>query len=56
MKVSCLFSQLDETNLWHQMLSHINFKELARLGRKEIVKGLPSLSGSEHQIYGGSQL
>ncbi|GJY32747.1 ribonuclease H-like domain-containing protein [Tanacetum coccineum] len=41
--LSCLFAKatLDESNLWHRRLGHINFKTLNKLVRGNIVKGLP---------------
>ncbi|GJT81354.1 retrovirus-related pol polyprotein from transposon TNT 1-94 [Tanacetum coccineum] len=33
---------LDESNLWHRMLGHINFKTMNKLVRENLVRGLPS--------------
>nr|GEU54465.1 ribonuclease H-like domain-containing protein [Tanacetum cinerariifolium] len=33
---------LDESNLWHRRLSHINFKTMNKLVRGNLVRGLPS--------------
>ncbi|GJT78562.1 putative ribonuclease H-like domain-containing protein [Tanacetum coccineum] len=40
----CLFAKatLDESNLWHRRLGHINFKTMNKLVRGNLVKGLPS--------------
>lgn len=40
---ACLMSQKDKTNFWHQRLGHNNFRDLSRLNRNGIVKGLPIL-------------
>nr|GEW13032.1 hypothetical protein [Tanacetum cinerariifolium] len=42
--VTCLFAKatLDEYNLWHRRLGHINFKTLNKLVRGNLVSGLPS--------------
>ncbi|GKA05836.1 putative ribonuclease H-like domain-containing protein [Tanacetum coccineum] len=42
--LTCLFAKatLDESNLWHKRLGHINFKTLNKLVRGKIVRGLPS--------------
>ncbi|GKA37216.1 ribonuclease H-like domain-containing protein [Tanacetum coccineum] len=42
--LTCLFAKaiIDESNLWHRMLGHINFKTINKLGRGNLVKGLPS--------------
>lgn len=34
---ACSMYQKDETNIWHQRLGHINFRDLSRLRKKEIV-------------------
>nr|GFB20801.1 ribonuclease H-like domain-containing protein [Tanacetum cinerariifolium] len=42
--LTCLFSKatLDESNLWHRRLGHINFKTMNKLVRGNLVRGLPS--------------
>ena len=40
---SCKLTQLDNTDLWHQRLCHINFKDLNNITSKEIVKGVPKI-------------
>nr|GFA67478.1 hypothetical protein [Tanacetum cinerariifolium] len=44
--LTCLFAKatLDESNLWHRRLGHINFKTTNKLGKGNLVKGLPSKS------------
>nr|GEU50810.1 putative ribonuclease H-like domain-containing protein [Tanacetum cinerariifolium] len=41
---TCLFAKatLDESNLWHRRLGHINFKTLNKLVKGNLVIGLPS--------------
>ncbi|GJR71882.1 putative ribonuclease H-like domain-containing protein [Tanacetum coccineum] len=41
--LTCLFGKaiLDESNLWHRRLGHINFKTMNKLVRGNLVKGLP---------------
>ncbi|GJW97263.1 reverse transcriptase domain-containing protein [Tanacetum coccineum] len=41
--LTCLFAKatLDESNLWHRRLRHINFKTLNKLVRGNLVRGLP---------------
>nr|GEV29239.1 ribonuclease H-like domain-containing protein [Tanacetum cinerariifolium] len=41
--LTCLFAKatLDESNLWHIRLGHINFKTMNKLVRRNIVRGLP---------------
>nr|GEX25329.1 hypothetical protein [Tanacetum cinerariifolium] len=42
--LTCLFAKatLDESNLWHRRLGHINFKIMNKLVKGNIVRGLPS--------------
>ncbi|GJW53240.1 putative ribonuclease H-like domain-containing protein, partial [Tanacetum coccineum] len=42
--LTCLFEKatLDESNLWHRKLGHINFKTMNKLVKGNLVRGLPS--------------
>ncbi|GJU24403.1 putative ribonuclease H-like domain-containing protein [Tanacetum coccineum] len=42
--LTCLFAKatIDESNLWHRRLGHINFKNMNKLMRGNLVRGLPS--------------
>nr|GEX12556.1 putative ribonuclease H-like domain-containing protein [Tanacetum cinerariifolium] len=42
--LTCLFvkATLDESNLWHRRLGHINFKNMNKLVKGNLVSGLPS--------------
>ncbi|GJX31433.1 putative ribonuclease H-like domain-containing protein [Tanacetum coccineum] len=42
--LTCLFANatIDESNLWHRRLGHINFKTLNKLVRGNLVRGFPS--------------
>ncbi|GJW47036.1 ribonuclease H-like domain-containing protein [Tanacetum coccineum] len=42
--LTCLFAKatIDESNLWHRRLGHINFKTMNKLVRVNLVRGLPS--------------
>nr|GFB40163.1 putative ribonuclease H-like domain-containing protein [Tanacetum cinerariifolium] len=42
--LTCLFAiaTLDESNLWHRRLSHVNFKTINKLVKENLVKGLPT--------------
>ncbi|GKC52663.1 putative ribonuclease H-like domain-containing protein [Tanacetum coccineum] len=41
--LTCLFAKaaIDESNLWHRKLGHINFKTMNKLVRGNLVRGLP---------------
>nr|GEV09208.1 retrovirus-related Pol polyprotein from transposon TNT 1-94 [Tanacetum cinerariifolium] len=42
--LTCLFAKetLDESNLWHRRLGHINFKTMNKLVQGNLVRGLPT--------------
>ncbi|GKE00379.1 ribonuclease H-like domain-containing protein [Tanacetum coccineum] len=42
--LTCLFAKaaIDESSLWHRRLGHINFKNMNKLMRGNLVRGLPS--------------
>nr|GEX51831.1 hypothetical protein [Tanacetum cinerariifolium] len=42
--LTCLFAKatLDESNLWHMRLGHINFKTMNKLVKGNLIRGLPS--------------
>nr|GEX40539.1 uncharacterized mitochondrial protein AtMg00810-like [Tanacetum cinerariifolium] len=42
--LTCLFAKatLDESNLWHRRLGHINFKIMNKLVKGNLIRGLPS--------------
>nr|GFA01004.1 ribonuclease H-like domain-containing protein [Tanacetum cinerariifolium] len=42
--LACLFAKasMDESNKWHRRLCHVNFKNLNKLVKRNLVRGLPS--------------
>nr|GEV21803.1 ribonuclease H-like domain-containing protein [Tanacetum cinerariifolium] len=42
--LTCLFAEaiLDESNLWHRRLGHVNFKTINKLVKGNLVRGLPT--------------
>nr|GEX56498.1 putative ribonuclease H-like domain-containing protein [Tanacetum cinerariifolium] len=42
--LTCLFEKatLDESNLWHRRLGHVNFKTINKLVKRNLVRGLPT--------------
>nr|GEX66621.1 hypothetical protein [Tanacetum cinerariifolium] len=42
--LTCLFAKatLDESNIWHRRLGHINFKTMNKIVKGNLVRGLPS--------------
>ncbi|GJY38418.1 putative ribonuclease H-like domain-containing protein [Tanacetum coccineum] len=51
--LTCLFvkATLDESNLWHRRLGHVNFKTINKLVRGNLVRGLPSKLFKINQTY-----
>ena len=44
---------LDDVELWHQRLGHVNFSDLHRITKHEIVRGVPKLANGNGLICGG---
>nr|GEV70923.1 ribonuclease H-like domain-containing protein [Tanacetum cinerariifolium] len=42
--LTCLFAKasIDESNLWHKRLGHVNFKSMNKIVKGNLVRGLPS--------------
>ncbi|GJZ30610.1 putative ribonuclease H-like domain-containing protein [Tanacetum coccineum] len=52
--LTCLFAKatIDESNLWHRRLGHINFKNMNKLMRRTLVRGLPSkIFENDHSCF-----
>ncbi|GJU14637.1 putative ribonuclease H-like domain-containing protein [Tanacetum coccineum] len=51
--LTCLFAKPtpDESNLWHRMLGHVNFKTMNKLVRGNLIRGLPSKLFEINQTY-----
>lgn len=45
--MSCNRVKLDEAELWHQRLGHLNFKDLYRASKEELMLKLSKLEKSE---------
>lgn len=54
-RVSCFSSKTNSTNLWHEKLGHMNFKDLVRHSKKKVVKGLPKLKLPKGNVCGPCQ-
>ena len=50
---ACYIAHLDEAQLWHQRLGHVNFRDLSKLDK--YVKGLPKISRNSKTICGECQ-
>ena len=40
-RTTCLMSKLDETNLWHKRIGHLNLKTMKKVILGGVVKGIP---------------
>ncbi|GJS15918.1 ribonuclease H-like domain-containing protein [Tanacetum coccineum] len=51
--LSCLFSKatIDESNLWHRRLDHINFKTMNKLVRGNLVRGLSEGKATQSPLF-----
>ncbi|GJW47420.1 ribonuclease H-like domain-containing protein [Tanacetum coccineum] len=51
--LACLIAKatLDESNKWHRMLGHVNFKNLNKLVKGNLVRGLPSKTFQNDHTY-----
>nr|GEU58922.1 ribonuclease H-like domain-containing protein [Tanacetum cinerariifolium] len=51
--LTCLFAKetLDESNLWHRRLGHINYKTMNKLVKGNLVRGLPSKVFEKDHTY-----
>jgi len=54
----CFYSKADEdTNwLWHKRLSHLNFKNINKLSRKQLADGIPSVSFNKDKPCPGCEM
>jgi hypothetical protein len=41
--IICKKATIDESELWHQRLGHLNFTDMFKIANKEIVKDLPKM-------------
>nr|GEX07583.1 putative ribonuclease H-like domain-containing protein [Tanacetum cinerariifolium] len=51
--LTCLFAKatLDESDLWHRRLCHINFKTMNKMVKSNLVRGLPSKVFENNHTY-----
>nr|GEU55857.1 ribonuclease H-like domain-containing protein [Tanacetum cinerariifolium] len=51
--LTCLFAKatIDESNMWHRRLGHVNFKTMNKLVKGNLVRGLPSKTFENDHNY-----
>jgi hypothetical protein len=47
---------IDDSELWHQRLGHLNFTNMLKIASKEIVKDLPKMEKTGKGVCGTCQL
>jgi hypothetical protein len=52
----CNKATIDNSELWHQRLGHLNFTDMLKIAGKDIVKDLPKMEKTGKGIYGSCQL
>jgi hypothetical protein len=55
-QIICNKATIDDSELWHQRLGHLNFTDLLKIANKDIVKDLPKLENTGKGICGPCQL
>jgi hypothetical protein len=55
-QIICNKATIDESELWHQGLGHLNFTDMLKIARKEVVKNLPKMKDTAKGVCGPCQL
>jgi hypothetical protein len=55
-QIICNKATIDESELWHQRLGHLNFTNMFKIASKEVVKDLPKLKDTRKGVCGPCQL
>jgi hypothetical protein len=55
-KIFCNKETIDDSELWHQRLGHLNFIDMLKIASKDIVKDLPKMEKTRKGICGSCQL
>ena len=53
---TCHTTSLNNIDLWHQKLGHLNFKNLTKIVNAGVVRGIPPLSKKEPEVCGPCQI
>ena len=54
--LSCKHAKLDVPELWHQCFGHLNFNDLYKVSKDDLICGLPKLGKHERMVCGPCQL
>jgi hypothetical protein len=55
-QIFCNKVTIDDSELWHQRLGHLNFSDMLKIAGKDVVKGLPKMEKTGKGICGSCQL
>jgi transposase InsO family protein len=55
-QVFCNKATIDDSELWHQRLGHLNFSDMLKIAGKDIGKDLPKMEKTGKGIWGSGQL
>jgi hypothetical protein len=55
-QIFCNKATIDDSELWHQRLGHLNFSDMLKIAGKDVVKGLPKMEKTGKGICGPCQL
>jgi hypothetical protein len=55
-QIFCNKATIDDSELWHQRLGHLNFSDMLKIAGKDVVKGLPKMEKFGKGICGPRQL
>ncbi|XP_019150940.1 PREDICTED: uncharacterized protein LOC109147739 [Ipomoea nil] len=51
-ETACRLSKTDESKLWHQRLGHINFRDMDKIIKLDVVRGIPKLRIEQEGVCG----
>jgi hypothetical protein len=55
-QIICNKTTIDESELWHQRLGHLNFTNMFKIANEEVVKDLPKMKDTGKEVCGPCQL
>jgi hypothetical protein len=55
-QIICNKATIDDSELWHQRLGHLNFADMLKIASKKIVKDLPKMKNTGKGVCGPCQL
>jgi hypothetical protein len=55
-QIICNKATIDDSELWHQRLGHLNFTDMLKIASKEVITDLPKMKDTGKGVYGPCQL